>query len=150
MIGRIANGASPPIQNTARQPRCGMTAAARKPPMAAPSEKKQTSNVVSRFRLRSGAYSAVRAIPFGIAPPSPRPARNRNVMSCSTDAQSAQAIVNTPKTRAQSTIVGLRPWRSATGPNTSAPSIKPASPLLKIGPSSARLTPHSRTIAGAT
>ena len=62
----------------------------------------------------------------------------------------AQQIVSAPKLAAQPISTGLRPNRSARGPATSAPSINPASPKLKTGPSAARLAPHSCSSAGAT
>ncbi len=100
--------------------------------------------------MRLGAYSVVRAIAFGIAPPSPSPVTKRRIVSDFTESAVTVRRAITPKNRVQKTSTGLRPMRSAMGPKASAPSIRPKSPAENTGVSAARSTCHERTIAGAT
>jgi len=55
-----------------------------------------------------------------------------------------------PKISGQTTRIGLRPRRSASGPNTSAPAIIPTRPLENTLPSAARPMWSSPLSAGAT
>ena len=76
-IGTSSSGATPPTTNTERQPKCGISAAARKPPSAAPTEKPQNMIITMVARRRRGLNSEVIAMAFGIAPPRPSPVRKR-------------------------------------------------------------------------
>ena len=55
-----------------------------------------------------------------------------------------------PKAAVEKMMIFLRPMRSASGPNTSAPIISPNRPALNTGPSAPLDRPHSLASAGAT
>ena len=85
----------------------------------------------------------------GVAPPSPSPARMRNVISIGTDVASAVRIVNTPISTVAAIKRFLRPNRSAIGPNVAAPSVAPTSAAAKIGPKLDILMPSPSAMMGA-
>ena len=149
-IGTSANGAMPPTTNTERQPNCGISHAASRPPSAAPTEKPQNMIITMVARRRCGLNSDVIATAFGIAPPRPRPVRKRIASSVLTSPTKEVASVPMPKASVEKMMIFLRPMRSARGPKISAPIISPNNPALNTGPSAALLKPHSLAIAGAT
>ena len=79
-------------------------------------------------RRRRGLNSEVMAMAFGIAPPRPRPVRNRIKSSMLTSLTKAVASAPMPKASVEKITIFLRPTRSASGPNTSAPIISPNRP----------------------
>ena len=146
----MINGAMPPTTNTERQPKCGISAAARKPPSAAPTEKPQNMIITMVARRRRGLNSEVMATAFGIAPPRPSPVRKRIASSALTSWTKAVASAPRPNARVEKMMIFLRPMRSASGPNSSAPIISPNRPAENTGPSAPRVMPHSLAIEGAT
>ncbi len=75
--GASSSGATPPTMNTERQPKCGIKAAASRPPSAAPIENPENMIITMVARRRRGLNSDVSAMVLGIAPPRPRPVRKR-------------------------------------------------------------------------
>ncbi len=147
----MISGAMPPTRNTERQPKRGIRSAASMPPSAAPIEKPQNMIMTMVARRRCGLYSAVIATVFGMAPPRPSPVRKRMTSSVGMSCASTVASAPRPKAAVEKMMIALRPTRSASGPNTSAPIINPNRPALKTGPSAARVVrPHSLASAGAT
>ena len=61
----------------------------------------------------------------GIAPPMPIPVRNRRATSTGSDGAQADSSENTPNSRTETSSIGRRPKRSATGPATIAPTMMP-------------------------
>ena len=149
-IGTSSNGATPPTTNTERQPNCGISAAASRPPSAAPTENPQNMIITMVARRRCGLNSDVIATAFGIAPPRPSPVRNRIASSVLTSWMNAVTSVPMPNASVEKMMIFLRPMRSASGPNTSAPIIRPNRPALNTGPSAPLVRPHSLASAGAT
>ena len=149
-IGASSSGATPPTTNTDRQPNCGINAAASRPPSAAPTEKPQNMIITMVARRRRGLNSDVSAIAFGIAPPRPRPVRKRIASSVLTSWTKAVTSAPMPNASVDKMMIFLRPTRSASGPNTSAPIISPNRPALNTGPSAPLPRPHSLASAGAT
>src|SRR5208337_2642866 len=74
---------------------------------------------------RTGQYSAVSAMAFGIAPPSPRPVIKRKMRSWVSFVEVAVTMVKTPNIVVQIITTQRRPTLSATGPNRSAPINRP-------------------------
>jgi hypothetical protein len=101
-------------------------------------------------RRRRGAYSRTYAVTLGSVPPRPKPARKRSTTRLVTVWPKGVASEKTPKIAIGQMIACLRPILSASMPKNSAPSVRPSSPALKIGPSSAGLKPRSFAITGAT
>jgi hypothetical protein len=122
---------------------------AARPAQAEPMVKPQNISVTSDERRFSGQISAVRVMAAGMAPPRPMPVRNRSAISHSTEGENAEAKVITPKKIVVAISTGLRPMRSASGPKTKAPAIRPKRPAAKSGASSAGVTPHSARRLGA-
>ena len=85
-------------------------------------------------RRRRGLNSDVIATAFGIAPPRPSPVRNRIASSVLTSLMKAVASAPMPNASVEKMMIFLRPIRSASGPNTSAPIISPNRPALNTGP----------------
>ena len=149
-IGTSSKGATPPTMNTERQPNCGINAAASRPPSAAPTENPQNMIITMVARRRRGLNSDVMATAFGIAPPRPSPVRNRIASSVLTSWTNPVTSVPMPKASVLKMMIFLRPTRSASGPNSSAPIINPNKPAENTGPSAPLLRPHSFAKAGAT
>jgi len=101
-------------------------------------------------RLRSGLYSDVNAIAFGIAPPRPRPVRKRQTMRLVSESAVTVKSVHKPKNSVQNRMTGLRPRRSATGPEASAPSVNPNKPIPNTGPKAPGRSCQARLSVGAT
>lgn len=101
-------------------------------------------------RRRSGAYSAVSAMPLGMAPPRPSPARKRQIRSSWSPVDVVATRVRTPKTAVQTMITTRRPNLSATTPKDSAPISNPTRLATNSGPSSGRVRCSSCAIEGAT
>ena len=76
---RATTGGRPPARKSARQPNAGSAGIAISPASVPPSGTQTIVTVTASGRCRAGTYSAASAAAFGIAPPSPRPVRNRNV-----------------------------------------------------------------------
>jgi hypothetical protein len=147
----IAIGRIPPIRNTHGQPRLGITGTATQPTAAEPSENPQNIAVTANARVRWGMYSAVSAIALGIAPPMPNPVSSRNASSSFTELALAASSEPTPKISGQISSTGRRPTiRSASGPNTSAPTIMPINPYDSTGPSAGCAMWNCARSAGAT
>ena len=87
---------------------------------------------------------------FGIAPPSPSPVRNRIASSVPTSWTNAVTSAPMPKASVEKMMIFLRPTRSASGPNTSAPIISPNRPAQNTGPSAPLVRLHSLASTGAT
>ena len=101
-------------------------------------------------RRRRGLNSDVIAMVLGIAPPRPRPVRNRIASRVLTSWTNAVASVPMPKARVAKMMIFRRPIRSASGPNTSAPIISPNRPAENTGPSAPLERLHSLASEGAT
>src|SRR3954453_7948234 len=126
-----------------------MMPAAARPPKAPPMVKPQNMRVTRNERLRSGLYSEVSVIAIGMAPPSPRPVRKRQTASISTFVAQAEAILARPKPKVEKIRTALRPIRSAIGPNTKAPAIRPARPDTNSSESCGGIRFHCSRSAGA-
>ena len=111
--------------------------------------KPQNISVTSEERRFSGQSSAVSVIAAGIAPPRPRPVTKRSAVSVWMSGAKAEAKVARPKKTVVATSTGLRPTRSASGPKTKAPAIRPNSPAAKSGASWAGVAAHCAFSAGA-
>ncbi len=146
----MTSGATPPTTNTERQPKCGIIAAASRPPRAAPTEKPQNMIITRVARRRCGLYSAVMAMALGIAPPRPSPVKNRIATSALRSWTADVTSAPMPKTSVETTMIFLRPIRSASGPKVSAPIIRPTRPAENTGTSEPLVSPHSLASAGAT
>ncbi len=129
------SGSTPPTQNTDCQPNAGMIQDARRPPTKPPSGKPAHSRATMTARSRRGEYSEVRLIKLGMAPPRPRPARNRKTRSTSKLGANAVATVKMPNQAVAPISTALRPIRSANRPRPKAPSASPAKAALNTGPS---------------
>ena len=87
---------APPAAKIARQPPNAISAGARNPELAPPSEKPADSNVISAMRLLSGTYSAARARAFGMLAPRPMPVMKRHANSALTSVAVAVMTVAMP------------------------------------------------------
>ena len=134
---------SPPAANNTRQPNAGMTIAASSPASAPPSGMATIVNVTASGRLRAGTYSEASVAAFGMAPPRPRPARNRTAARASIEFTNASAAVNAPKMNTLPSRAGRRPHRSPRMPPSSPPSIMPNGPIARASVNSRRGRPHS-------
>ena len=105
--------------------------------------------VTSRTRRRAGDTSAASVMQVGAAPPSPRPVTKRNAISISIEVENAQASVPTANTAIDSSSTGLRPRRSASGPNSRLPISSPNRPAPNAGASCAGVRPQAWCSAGA-
>ena len=81
-------------------------------------------------RSLRGEYSEVRLIKLGMAPPRPRPARNRKASSTPKLGANAVAMVKMPKQPVAPISTALRPIRSASNPKPKAPKARPAKAAL--------------------
>ena len=151
-IDRIASriGIEPPTRNTACHPNRLMTAAATQPAHADPNENPQNIVMTAAFLERSGMYSEVSAMALGIAPPIPIPVNTRNAVSCATETAVAVSSDPIANVIVHAISTGLRPTRSASGPNVSAPIIMPKVPLEITVPNVTRGMWSSALSAGAT
>jgi hypothetical protein len=131
--GSRMSGSSPPTYHTERQPKCGIKTAERPPAAAAPRENPVNMIITSVARLLSGQHSAVSAMAFGIAPPSPRPVMKRKIRSWVSLVDVAVAMVKMPNMVVQIITTHRRPILSATGPNRSAPISRPTSREERVG-----------------
>jgi len=77
----IASGRMPPTRNSPRQPKRGSTCAPTRPASDPPSGMQTIVSVTANGRWRFGTYSNESAAAFGIAPPRPKPAKNRRTVS---------------------------------------------------------------------
>ena len=130
----ITIGSTPPTQNTDCQPWAGISQEASSPPTTPPIGKPVHNTLTSAARRCRGAYSEVRLMKLGIAPPSPSPARKRITSSDCRLSANAVATVSTPKQSVLATSTFLRPMRSATSPSTKEPMARPASAALNTMP----------------
>ena len=120
------------------------------PPTAEPSEKPMNITMIMVARLRCGAYSHVSAIGLGMAPPSPRPVTKRQTRRLVVDSAVTVSSEVTPNHSVQKMMTGLRPIRSASGLNASAPSMSPNRPAANTGPSSPGFRLQALLSVGAT
>ncbi|MNT10695.1 hypothetical protein D3C72_1455380 [compost metagenome] len=139
----------PPSSSTLCQPKCGIIAAATKPPAAEPSGKPQNMVFTSTARRRCGANSDVSVTALGMAAPRPRPVRKRQTVSQPSVGAYAVARLQAPKKKTDSTSTFLRPMRSASGPAKIAPKARPNRAALMTGPRADFSIPQSCTSAGA-
>lgn len=131
------------------QPKLEIRAGPSQPGAPAPRGKPRNMTATAVARMRLGAYSAVSAIEFGIKPPTPMPVKKRSIHSWSIECASAVASAKTDKTRVEVSRMSLRPKRSASGPEQSAPIISPKRPATKTEVKVGIAMPHSFTITGA-
>ncbi len=108
------------------------------PPPAAPSENPQNMLTIAVARNRRGVYSEVMEMAFGMTPPNPNPVASRKSSSACSEPAVAVSRPDMPNNTVHRTRTGLRPQRSASGPNSSAPSMIPRRPLENTGPSEPR------------
>src|SRR5215469_8603050 len=105
-----STSASPPqSKNSEPQPYTGISLAVINPPTGAPIEKLAEFTVTAVARLAGGLNSAVSPMVFGIAPPRPRPVRNRNTPSFGNVVAAAVTTVSNPKLSTDQKITRLRP-----------------------------------------
>ena len=145
----ITNGTAPPNWNTDRHPKLGISHAATKPPIAAPSVKPTVMHIISVTRDRLGLNSPTSAVACGMMQPRPRPEMKRNHRSCVMSWEYAVAKVRTEKKKVPATSTGRRPTLSATMLKSSDPSSTPKLAAANTGPSAGPLIPQSATRAGA-
>lgn len=119
------------------------------PPSAEPMVNPQNIVVTRNERRCSGQNSDVSVTEFGIAPPSPKPVAKRSRTSSVSDDDDAETRLAIPKKATHPISTLLRPKRSASGPNTKAPAMRPASPAPNSGASCVGDRLHSARIAGA-
>ena len=105
---------APPRAKRVRQPNTGMTYPATSAASVPPSGTQTMVKVMANGRCRRGTYSDASAAALGIAPPSPRPARNRRTPRAQRLSTSAAAAVRTPKMRTLPMSATRRPMRSPT------------------------------------
>src|SRR5262245_40389683 len=105
----ISNGIEPLTTNTACHPKREISAAAMKPPTAAPIEKPQNMVMTAVALNFLGTYSEVNAMVFGMAPPRPKPVINRKIRRDSKELAVAVMSDITPKVRMQNRRIGFRP-----------------------------------------
>ena len=144
----ITSARMPPMMKSARHPLVGMTSAASSPASAPPSGMHTIVAVTAKARRRIGTYSAASVAAFGMAPPSPIPARSRSTLRASIDPTSAIMHVSAPNRATQPMSVGRRPKRSPARPPRRPPTIMPKGPTANANVKSARWRPHSRIMAG--
>src|SRR5436309_225738 len=84
----------------------------------------------------------------GVAPPRPRPAMNRYAISIGKESASTVTQVKRPKSAVVNTSSGLRPKRSESGPNRSAPTAAPSKPDEYAGENAAGVIFKSAAISG--
>src|SRR3954451_17464149 len=126
-----------------------MMPAAARPPKAPPIVKPQNIMVTGNERLRSGLYSQGSVIAIGMAPPRPRPVMKRQIASDSTVVAQAEAMLAGPKPTVAKIRTALRPIRSAMGPNTKAPAMRPPRPETNSSESWGGVRFHCARSAGA-
>src|SRR5262249_54182113 len=107
------------------QPKRLITAAATPPAHADPNENPQNIVMTTDVLDRPGMNSEVSASALGIAPPTPKPVTTRNTASDATVVAVAVRSEPSPNINTHAMSTGLRPMRSAIGPNASAPIIIP-------------------------
>ena len=107
-----------------------------------PIEKLELTSALAKLRRCGGANSTVSAIPVGISPPSPMPARKRNRPNRSAEGARAQPTMNSEKTLTLAISIRRRPSRSVAIPQTSVPTSMPMSAALAITPTWAASRPH--------
>ena len=106
------SAATPPMKNTECQPNCSILHEAMNPPDAAPRLYATNISPIIVARILCGMYSAASAMPVGMAPPRPMPARKRNANSSNGDEAMPAAKVKTLKIVAPAMMMFLRPSRS--------------------------------------
>ncbi len=143
-------GTSPPMTNSVRHPSNGNARMPSSPASVPPSGTQTMAMVTAMGRRLAGTYSAASAAAFGIAPPSPRPAKNRSVPNAAVLSDIAAASVITPKTTMLPSSAVCRPILSPARPAAAPPSIMPRYPSETTGANSLRGTPHSRITVGMT
>ena len=107
-------------------------------------------SVTAKGRCRLGTYSEASAAAFGIAPPSPSPARNRKTPSITTPSTAAIASVGTANDSTLQRSAVRRPMRSPSMPPAAPPIIMPSGPSASTVVNGARGSDHSLINAGMT
>ncbi len=82
MATAMAKGTAPPNWNTDRHPKAGISQAATKPPIAAPTVNPTVMDIISVTRDRLGLNSPTSAVAWGMMQPRPRPEMKRSHSSC--------------------------------------------------------------------
>src|SRR5579871_3247270 len=130
------SGTMPPKISRLRQPKWGISQAAKKPPKAEPTGNPQNMQLVMKDRLLSGQYSFISVTALGIAAPRPRPVMKRQIVSDVNEPELADTREAAPMITTATVRTLLRPKRSASGPALSAPKASPNSAALSTGPRS--------------
>src|SRR5208283_3862875 len=92
-----------------------------------PNAKQATMNAIREERRRAGAYSDIKAVAIGTAPPRPRLVITRQAINTvGFDARVTPRVVS-PMTIIIAISVGRRPNRSASGASRTAPRAMPIS-----------------------
>src|SRR6185436_12646393 len=99
-------------------------------------------------RQRHGKYSDESAAAFGIAPPRPRPAKNRSSVRTPTPPATETSKVSRPNVMTLPSSAIRRPRRSPSTPPTAPPIIMPTRPAVCTGTNAGRGRFHSRISAG--
>ena len=143
------NGKTPPSTRMPCQPISGTSCALTTPPKAEPRVNPQNIRVTSAPRRRAGKYSEVMVMVLGIAPPRPRPVRKRRNTSICRSGANAESRLNRPNRATQNSITRLRPKRSESGPQSSAPAVRPSNPAPNNGARSPAVSCQWLRISGA-
>ena len=130
----ISNGNIPPTKNSVCQSISLPPDRARSATKAPPAGRPQNMLVVVPALLSGGLISVAIAIKFGMAPPKPRPVRNRARTRVSKLQDAAVAREKTPNAATESARMGFRPHRSAMLPPRTAPIIMPTMATLPAQP----------------
>ncbi|EJL31013.1 hypothetical protein PMI01_02948 [Caulobacter sp. AP07] len=147
--GATTSGARPPTRKIVRQSARAMGVRATSPARAPPSGMPQAISA-TMVALRAGlARSEARAISIGMAPPRPRPVRNRTASSRLRSPVAAVARENRPNAATEVTSTGRRPMRSAIAPPRLAPNISPIRLALNAHPAWPGVSPRAGSMRGA-
>ena len=142
----------PPTRKSGRQPYRGRISAPSTPASVPPSGMQTMVSVTANGRCRRGTYSDDSAAAFGIAPPSPSPAKKRSTASVATLSAKDTRTVSTPNDTTLPSSAARRPIRSPMNPPMAPPIIMPTRPLVSTdanaGPGHIPL-PHQRRHGGA-
>ncbi len=96
--------------------------------------------VITVARMRRGANSTLSVHSKGMAPPSAMPAIKRSAIRVVRLLAKARAKVRRLKQAVAPMIAGRRPYRSASRPNSTPPTMVPNSPAPRAAPKAALLT----------
>ena len=141
-------GMIPPTMNRVRHPDTGRICADRSAASVPPRGMHTIVSVTANGRCRRGTYSDASAAAFGIAPPSPNPARNRRMPSNITPLTVEIASVSAANARTLDRSAVRRPMRSPSIPPSAPPNIIPSGPSARTVVKAPRGSDQSLIIEG--